>query len=76
MKGKTSGTVAKEMEAYELLTTECHERLKKAALRNMIKKANRTQAKDMWYEWHCETCGEEFTEHGEQEYASSDDADW
>lgn len=76
MKGKTTSTLAKEIEKYDQLTEQCRERLRESEVRKIIKKANRTKAKDMWYWWHCEMRDEEFTEHGEQGYESSDDADW
>lgn len=50
--------------------------MKSVEMKKKIKKAEQTKVKDRWYRWHCETCGEEFTEHGEQGYESSDDADW
>jgi len=52
------------------------QQLKDSKTRMKVKKANRTRAKDLWYTWHCETCGEEFTDHGEQGYESDDDPDW
>ena len=75
-KGKTSLPVAKDIAENDQLTEECRQRLKAGEMRKKIKKAERIKAKDRWYAWHCETCGEEFTEHGEQGYESSDDADW
>lgn len=70
-----ASSLAKEMEKFDQLTEKCRKRLKESATRRTIKKANRIKAKDIWYWWHCEMSGEEFTEHGEQGYESSDDAD-
>lgn len=75
-KGETSSDVVKDIARNDRLTGECRQRLKEVAIRKKIKKAERTKAKDQWYGWNCKTCGEEFTEHGEEGYESSDDADW
>lgn len=59
-KGETSSDVVKDIVRNDRLTGECRQRLKEVEIRKKIKKAERIKAKDRWYGWNCETCGEEF----------------
>lgn len=77
MECRTSTAVAEEIDTCNLGMQQYRKKLKEPDVSLKIKKARRAQAKDRWYARFCETCGEEFTDCGEQGFdPEGEDSDW
>lgn len=72
MEGQKASNITKEIELCEATTQRYRLWLQDPSMRMRVKKAKQTKAKDEWYTQFCETCGDEFTDCGEQGYDSND----